>query len=132
MKYFILFFLTAFSSGANAQQIESIAFHLYTDSLKKVTYNYINVDGKLSNNHYLPLTGKQLKLESNTGTWDGNSLIIDSLYKGDSVVIKATLKEKPALSATITIYIKKSTYEGKLYKEEELFQSDKIKKQKKK
>ncbi len=125
MKYFILSILTAFSIGAKAQQIESIAFHLYTDSLKKGVHNYINVDARLTNGKYLPLSNKEIKFWCNTGHWEGNDLIIDSFYKGDSVVIKATMKEKPTLSATITVYIKKSTYEGKLFKEEELFQSDK-------
>lgn len=120
------------SAAANAQQINSIVFHLYTDSLKKGTYNYINVDGKLSNGHYLPLTNKELILESSTGTWDGNSLIIDSLYKGDSVIISATLKEKHALSKTITVYIKKGTYEGKVFTEKELLDKDKTKKKKEK
>ncbi|MEP6846295.1 MAG: hypothetical protein ABI861_09840, partial [Panacibacter sp.] len=81
---------------------------------------------------YLPLTNKELILESSTGTWDGNSLIIDSLYKGDSVIINAALKEKPALSKTITVYIKKGTYEGKIFTEKELFDKDKTKKKKEK
>ena len=105
--------------------MDSIAFHLYTDSLKKGSYNYINVDGKLSNGHYLPLTEKQIKFESNTGHWEGNSLVIDSTYKGDSVIITATLKERPSLFKVITIYIKKSSYQGKVYTEKELVEKEK-------
>src|SRR4051794_39660310 len=103
----LIIFLTLFFSSARAQKIDSIYFHLYTDSLKKGFHNYINVDGKLSNGRYLPLNNKQLDFWCNTGTWDGNDLIIDRSYKGDSVVVKATLKEQPQLSKTVTIYIKK-------------------------
>ena len=120
MKRVFIIGLLFITSSVHSQQVDSIAFHLYTDSLKKGTYNYINVDGKLSNGHYLPLTEKQIKFESNTGHWEGNSLVIDSGYKGDSVIITATLKERPSLFKVITIYIKKNNYEGKVYTEKEL------------
>ncbi len=107
MKYFILSILTAFSIGAKAQQIESIAFHLYTDSLKKGVHNYINVDARLTNGKYLPLSSKEIKFWCNTGHWEGNDLIIDSSYKADSVVVKATLKDDAQLTETITIFMKK-------------------------
>ena len=100
----LLFIVVAYS--ANAQKIDSIYFHLYTDSLKKGVHNYINVDGLLSNGRYLPLSSKQIDFWCNTGTWDGNDLIIDSSYKKDSVVVKATLKENPSLTKSVTIYIK--------------------------
>ena len=45
-----------FSSPVFSQKIDSISFHLYTDSLKKGQHNYINVDGKLSNGQWQPLT----------------------------------------------------------------------------
>ena len=32
----------------SAQNLDSIFFNLYTDSLKKGTYNYINVDGQFT------------------------------------------------------------------------------------
>jgi len=128
-----ILFLFAFlaATSAHSQKIDSIYFHLYTDSLKKGRYNYINVDGKLSNGRYLPLNDKQVKFESNGGHWDGNNLIIDSSYNADSVVIKATLIERPALSKIITIYIRKSTDEGKVYTEQELYENYKKKKKKK-
>lgn len=106
MKKFLLLLFIAASASANAQKIDSIYFHLYTDSLKKGVHNYINVDGLLSNGRYLPLTNKQIEFWCNTGTWDGNDLIIDSSYKKDSVVVKAALKENPSLTKSITIYIK--------------------------
>ena len=116
----LIFFLTLFFSSARAQKIDSIYFHLYTDSLKKGFHNYINVDGKLSNGRYLPLNNKQLDFWCNTGTWDGNDLIIDRSYKGDSVVVKATLKERPQLSKTVTIYIKKKENTEILKTEDEI------------
>ena len=130
MKQFSFICLLFITTAGRSQRIDSIFFHLYTDSLKKGTYNYINVDGKLSNGHYLPLTDKQVKFESNTGHWEGNNLIIDSSYKKDSVLIKATLREQPKLAKTIVVYIKKSAYEGKVYTEKELYENEKSKKKK--
>lgn len=114
----VLFTCVAFYS--NAQQIESIEFHLYTDSLKKGVHNYINVDGKLSDGSWRPLNSKQLQFTANTGTWDGNNLIIDSAYAKDSVVVTAVLKTNTALKQTITIYMKKNLTGERLKTEEEL------------
>ncbi|QEC70000.1 hypothetical protein FRZ67_22860 [Panacibacter ginsenosidivorans] len=130
MKQLYIISLLFITSAVRSQQVDSIAFHLYTDSLKKGTFNYINVDGKLSNGHYIPLTDKQIKFESNAGHWEGNSLIIDSGYTKDSVIITATLKERPQLFKIITVYIKKSSYEGKVYTEKELSEKDNKKKKK--
>jgi len=116
----LVFILTTCSLAGRAQKVDSIFFHLYTDSLKKGVYNYINVDGKLSNGQYIPLTDKEIIFKSNTGIWQGNDLIIDSSDKHDSVFIKATLKSNVALSKSIVIYIKKSSYEGKLVSEDEI------------
>ena len=103
-----------------AQQIESIEFHLYTDSLKKGVYNYINVDGKLSDGSWRPLSSKQIQFSSNTGNWDGNSLIIDSSYNKDSVVVTASLKGNAAMQKTVTIYMKKDLSNPLLKTEDEL------------
>lgn len=107
-------------SNMFAQKIDSIYFHLYTDSLKKGTYNYINVDGYLGNDKYLPLSEKEILFSANTGRWDGNSLIIDSSYKKSSVIVTATLKKNPSLTKTITIYIKTLPDNEALKSEEEL------------
>lgn len=115
-------------SVTSAQKADSIYFHLYTDSLKKGTHNYINVDGKLSNGRYIPLTDKDLLFWSSTGTWEGNDLIIDSSYKQDSVLIKATLKSNPQQSISIIVYLKKSLYEGELRSEKDPFDNKKKKK----
>lgn len=120
---FIYFFTLSFlflCNSVSAQKIESIDFHLYTDSLKKGVHNYINVDGKLSDGSYRPLNSKQLTFTCNTGTWQGNDLIIDSSYNKDSVVVTATLKDQPAITKTVTIYMKKNLNEEALKSEEEL------------
>lgn len=90
-----------------AQNVDSIFFHLYTDSLKKGVHNYINVDGKLSNGQWRPLTSKEINFTSTYGVFDGNSLIIDSSFKGETVTVKAVMKSNPALWKEVTIYIKK-------------------------
>jgi hypothetical protein len=93
--------------AGRAQTVDSIYFHLYTDSLKKGVHNYINVDGKLSNGQWRPMTAKDITFTSSYGVFDGNSLIIDSAFKGEKVKVKAVLKSNPALWREVTIYIKK-------------------------
>ena len=91
-----------------AQKVDSIFFHLYTDSLKKGTYNYINVDGKLSNGHWLPLTSKEIAFTSSAGNFDGNSLFIARDQVEQRITIKAALKADTSISIQTTIYIKKT------------------------
>ncbi len=89
-----------------AQQVDSIYFHLYTDSLKKGQHNYINVDGKLSNGSWLPLTAKQILFTSSEGTFNGNELFIPDHFKPEKVTVKAVLRSNPAVWKEITIWIK--------------------------
>jgi hypothetical protein len=91
---------------AKAQQVDSIYFHLYTDSLKKGQHNYINVDGKLSNGSWLPLTAKQILFTSSEGTFNGNELFIPDHFKPEKVTVKAVLRSNPAVWKEITIWIK--------------------------
>lgn len=114
----ILLVLSSFS--AKSQKIESIYFNLYTDSLKKGVYNYINVDGQLASGAFLPLMSDEVTFSSTTGRWQGNSLIIDSASKMDSVVITATLKNRPEVKKSVTIYIKKVDHQPSLKSEKEL------------
>src|SRR5215213_1536685 len=93
----LLAFLISLTTVSKAQKVDSIYFHLYTDSLKRGTYNYINVDGKLSDGRWLPLTAKEVILTASSGTFDGNSLFIDSSFKKPFVVIKAALKNNPSV-----------------------------------
>ncbi len=89
----VLFLVTA--TQARSQQIDSLFFHLYTDSLKKGMHNYINVDGKMSNGRWVPLTGKDLLLTASGGNFVGNELVLPVDYAGELVRVKATLKSDP-------------------------------------
>jgi hypothetical protein len=108
--------------AAKAQKVDSIYFNLYTDSLKKGVHNYINVDGKYSNGIYQPLMTDEIILSSSAGKWEGNSLLIDSTYKCDSVVITAKLKSTPSIFKTVTIYIKRFEVEELLPTEQEVLE----------
>ncbi|HTE13106.1 MAG TPA: hypothetical protein VK645_19135 [Chitinophagaceae bacterium] len=124
MKSFLLIIcLLATVFITKAQKVDSICFHLYTDSLKKGTYNYINADGKLSNNHWLPLTAKEINFTASAGSFDGNSLLIDKTSTAEKITVKAVLKANPAIFKEITIYIKKSADNERLQTSEELMQA---------
>ena len=69
MKHFLLIILIAGSFGAKAQKIDSIYVNLYTDSLKKGTYNYINIDGRLQNGRYIPLDSTSLSFHQFCGAF---------------------------------------------------------------
>jgi hypothetical protein len=106
-QLFLLLLVTSASLVGRAQQVDSIFFHLYTDSLKKGVHNYINVDGKLSNGHWLPLTNKEIDFTSTAGKFVGNSLVLDTAFKGEKVTVKAVLKNNSTIWKEIDIYIKK-------------------------
>ena len=108
MKKFFLFGIVIFAFIiGNAQKVDSIYFHLYTDSLKKGTHNYINVDAKLSDGKWRPLSAKDLNFTSSYGTFEGNELILPDKPTVEKLTIKAVLKSDPALWKEITIWIKK-------------------------
>ena len=104
----------------NAQKIESIYVNLYTDSLKKGTYNYINVDGLLSNGNYTPLDSTTIIFWASDGKFYGNSLLIDKDFKKDKVLIKVCMKQNPAISKEFTMFIKKKEDDENLKTVEEL------------
>lgn len=123
MRLFLLLaFLTFLTTLTKAQKVDSIYFHPYTDSLKKGTYNYINVDGKLSDGRWLPMTSKEITLTSSAGLFTGNSLFIDSNFKEPKVTIKAVLKENPSVWKELTIYIKTTIANERLKTTEELME----------
>ena len=122
-------FACKFSFG---QKIESIYFNLYTDSLKKGTYNYINVDGQLSNGKYLPLDSSHIIFWATEGKFYGNTLWIDKDFKHDRVLIKVVLKGNPQLNKEFTMYVKKKPDDEKLKTEEELLNEIQTKSKKKK
>jgi hypothetical protein len=91
---------------AHSQTIDSITFHLYTDSLKKGQHNYINVDGKLSNGKWLPLSEKEISFSCAEASFQGNELIIPEDFKMEKLTIKAFLKQNTAMKIEKTIWIK--------------------------
>ena len=105
----VCFALTILFSAivSNGQKIDSIYFHLYTDSLKKGTHNYINVDGKTSTGSWKPLTAKEITFTSTYGEFDGNELILPDPCKVEKLSIKAVLKSNPSIWKEITVWVKK-------------------------
>jgi hypothetical protein len=103
----IVLLLTVTGLKARAQQLDSIYFNLYTDSLKKGTYNYINVEGKYKDGRYQPLGDKELKFTASRGVFHGNSLYVDSSITDDKIRIKVSVIGNPRLTREIDIYIKR-------------------------
>ncbi|MBS1609609.1 MAG: hypothetical protein JSS70_12790 [Bacteroidetes bacterium] len=117
----ILFFVAVFTGlGAGAQKIDSICFHLYTDSLKKGVHNYINVDGKLSDGRWLPLTAREIDFSGNGGKFEGNDLVLPGDFKPENVTVKAILKKDPSIAKEIIIWIKKKPDDEVLPTKEEI------------
>lgn len=89
-----------------AQKIDSIYIHLYTDSLKKGSYNYINVDGLLQNGKYIPLDTNHIIFSSSAGEFSGNSLVLPFYFSEEKVDITISLKNSD-ISKTFTMYVKR-------------------------
>lgn len=123
MKKILLSFFIACSFFAKAQKVESIHVNLYTDSLKKGTFNYINIDGRLSGGRYMPLDSSYLIFWASAGTFNGNSLWIDRNSNLEKVDIKVTLRSNPALFKEFSMYIKKQP-DPQLKTMDELMKSD--------
>ena len=115
---FSIFIICGFS--AEAQKVEHITFNLYTDSLKKGFYNYISVDGRLSDGNWLPLDSSHLVFSASTGFFKGNDLFIDSTYRFDSVKIKVALRNNPSIWKETVIYIRKRGFDEPLKTAEEI------------
>jgi hypothetical protein len=128
--FIVLVFLAAYGVST-AQKVDSIYFHLYTDSLKKGFYNYINIDGKLSNGTWMPLDTSQVRLISNGGFFKGNDLYIDSSYTDETVKVKAVLRTNPAVWKETTIYIRKRGFDEPLKTNDEILYEMQNKKRKK-
>lgn len=128
MKQFSLFaILICAMILSNAQKIDSIYFHLYTDSLKKGTHNYINVDGKTSDGKWRPLTSKDITFTSSYGTFDGNELILPDEPTVQKITIKAVLKSDPKTWKEITVWIKKKPDDELLPSKDDMLNDKKTK-----
>ena len=105
-KNILLIVILAAASPLFAQKVDSIYFHLYTDSLKKGQHNYINVDGKMSNGRWMPLTSKDIQFSCSSATFEGNELVIPTDFKEEKVTVKAVLKSNLSVWIERTIWIK--------------------------
>lgn len=121
MKHLLLSLLSLFTIAANAQKVDSIYVNLYTDSLKKGTYNYINIDGLLNNGHYMPLDSSHIQFTATAGKFYGNSLFVAKDFTGEKITIKAVLRSNPALYREFTMYIKIKPDNENLKTVEELY-----------
>ncbi|MFN0081134.1 MAG: hypothetical protein ACKVOM_01325 [Ferruginibacter sp.] len=108
MKELAIFILIFGATKIHAQKIERIYANLYTDSLKKGTHNYINIDGKLSNGKYLPLDSTKILFKCSQATFFGNSLYIPTDFKEDKVHVTAILKSDTTKFEIFDLYIKKT------------------------
>jgi len=131
LKKILIAVFILLSGLARGQKIENIFVNLYTDSLKKGTYNYINVDGLLSNGNYIPLDSTDIIFWASDGKFYGNTLLIDKDFKKEQVHLKVTLKKNPALTKEFTMFIKKKEDSEHLKTTDELLrdlQNSKVKK----
>jgi len=104
--YLLVFFLVLSASRLSAQKLDTIFFNLYTDSLKKGTYNYINVDGRFSDGSFRPLGTKELKFSASSGTFTGNSLFIDTSFRDAKLTVRIQSRANPKMQSEKVIYIK--------------------------
>jgi hypothetical protein len=109
-----------FSCFAKAQKVESIYVDLYTDSLKKGTYNYINIDGKLSTGKFIPLDSTAVIFTATDGKFFGNTLWVDPEFKKEKITIKAVLRSNPSMYKEFTMYIQRKPDDAKLKTMDEL------------
>ena len=126
---FILVANAAFAqkNATSGQKVDSIYFHLYTDSLKRGFFNYINVDGKMSDGNWQPLDSTHLIFISDAGDFKGNDLFVDSSFVGDKVRIRAILRSNPKIWKEVVIYIRKRGFDEPLKTNDEIFEDMKKK-----
>ena len=90
-----------------AQKADSIYFNLYTDSLKKGTFNYINVEGRINRGKILPLSARDLIFSATTGKFNGNSLFLEPSSTVEKVEITATLRNDSTKRITTILFVKR-------------------------
>lgn len=124
----IAFILTA--CAVKAQKVDSMYVHLYTDSLKKGTYNYINVDGLLADGRWLPLDSNYVEFKCSHGEFHGNDLWVDTSFTGEKISITTILKSDRKQQKSFDMYIKKKKDDDLLLTEQDIINSSKKKKKK--
>lgn len=127
MKKILIPLFCILSFNSFAQKVESIYLNLYTDSLKKGTYNYINVDGKMLDGSYRPLDSTYVNFETDYGHFEGNNLVLDAFPSRDKVHLIIALKTDKKICKEITIYIKQMDDPPLLNEQEVLEQMRKVK-----
>lgn len=105
-KFLLVGLLLAGFVSARAQTVDSFFINLYTDSLKKGTHNYINVDGKMTDGTWKPLTSKELTFATDYGKFDGNDLVLPENPSVKCVTVTVCLKNNPKKTEKIKIAIK--------------------------
>lgn len=118
-KIFTVLFIVSCLFG-KAQRIKNIFVNLYTDSLKRGTYNYINVDGLLQSGNYTPLDSTDIIFWASDGKFYGNTLLVDKNFNKEKITIKVTLRDDPALTKEFTMYIKRKPDDEPLKTTDEL------------
>ena len=84
----------------------------------------------MSNGSWQPLDSSHISFTANTGFFAGNDLFIDSSYTGETVKVKAVLKDNPSLWKETTIWIRKRPFTEHLKTNEEII--NEIRKKRKK
>ncbi len=127
MKSILLFLFISLSHASFAQKLDSIYFNLYTDSLKKGTHNYINVEGKYKNGRILPVDNSEVIFEADSAKFVGNSLWLPLDFKPKFVKVWVSIKTIPQKKIQIIIPIKQKKDEEVLRSEQEILNSKKKK-----
>ena len=107
MKKLLFLLFVVSTIDVKSQKIENIFANLYTDSLKKGTHNYINVDGEFNNGKYLPLDSNKIQFSCPQAKFFGNSLYIPADFTEEKVSVKIMLKEDNSKFKEFEIFIKK-------------------------
>ncbi len=107
MKKLLFSLFVVSTAGVKAQKVEYIYVNLYTDSLKKGTHNYINVDGEFNNGKFLPLDSNKIQFSCPQAKFFGNNLYIPANFGEEKVTVKVMLKEDNSKFKEFEIYIKK-------------------------
>ena len=106
LKIVLLSLLVICAQGLKAQKVSNIYVNLYTDSLKKGTHNYINVDAEFNNGKYLPLDSSKILFSCRQAKFFGNSLYIPADFTEEKVSVKIMLREDNSKFKEFEIFIK--------------------------